>query len=88
MMVKLRSGASAEYLKSKGHKLYHIDPDDTGTNGQPSALVEAWKPHFSNLTLPVEIIFDPATKAVLSKRSIPNETTDANIIESIRQHGG
>ncbi len=88
LITALRNGTSAEYFTSKKHRLDVLDVDVTDADGKPSPIVESWKPHLTGLTLPAEIIYDPAAKTILSKRSIPAGTTADNVVESVRKVGG
>lgn len=88
LVTSLRSGPSADYLKSKGHTLTILDDDAVGSDGKPSRFVEAWRPHFANLALPALIIYDSKTQAILLKVSIGPTATAAEVITSLKAHGG
>ncbi len=88
LVVGLRTGVSADYLKSKSHKLYILDVDAIGGDGKPSAIVESWKPLIAGMKLPVSVIFDPVSNKLISKQEIKTTTTADNVIEDIRKAGG
>lgn len=78
-IVSLRTGSSAEYLKSNGHTLLVIDQDAIGTDGQPLAKINAWRP----FTLPEMFISDSVGKKLLWRGKLP-----ADVIAEIKKHGG
>lgn len=82
----LRSGQQAQYLASKSHKLLILDDDSESGDGKPSPAVEAWRPIFSGMTLPVLIIYDPATRDVIAKQALP--ATAEAVVEAVRKAGG
>lgn len=86
LYTSLRSGALADYLKSKNHSLQILDDDSVGSDGKPSPAVEAWKPIVSGMTLPVLVIYDPKTRNVLGKYTLP--ATSGEVIELVKKHGG
>jgi hypothetical protein len=88
LITSLRQGPSAEYLKSKKHSLTVLDDDAVGSDGKPYAVVEAWRPHFAGMTLPVLIIVDPATQTLLRKVSLPGDATDDTVIQMLKAYGG
>lgn len=88
LLVKLRTGPSFDYLKTKGHTLSILDDDSVNEHGQPSKLVEAWRPHFAGMTLPVLFIIDAQTNQLLRKETIAPTATADNIIERVRETGG
>ena len=65
----LRSGASYDYLKSKGHTLLIQDPDD----GSP--VIKQWQAELAGLKLPAIII--SAKGKLLLKKSL-SDGADAN----------
>jgi hypothetical protein len=86
LLTQLRTGQHAEYLRSKGHSLSILDDDAVGSDGRPSPAVELWRPHFAGLTLPAVLIYDPTSKVVIAKQSLP--ATSAEVIETLKRHGG
>jgi hypothetical protein len=86
LINQLRTGPQSQYLASKGHKLDVWDDDSVLADGRPSPKAEAWKPIYAGLTLPVLIIYDPASKNILHKGTLP-ESADA-VIEAVRKAGG
>lgn len=88
LVTGLRSGPSAEYLKSKSHTLDILDDDSVGSDGKPSKIVEGWRPHFKDLTLPALLIYDPKTKVVVFKQSLPVTETAESVVATLRAHGG
>jgi hypothetical protein len=89
MLIRdLRTGPVADYLKSKMHALGVLDTNAKDPDGKPSPAVEEWRPHFSGLTLPALVVYDPTTKRVLSKQAITPATTATQIMEAIKKDGG
>jgi hypothetical protein len=88
MVAKLRTGTAGAYIRDNKHRLFILDVGATGVGDKPSPLVEAWRPQFSGMKLPVEIIIDPATKAIVSKRELPATTKADDVIASLKKHGG
>jgi hypothetical protein len=89
MLIRdLRTGPVADYLKSKQHALGVLDTNAKDPDGKPSLAVEEWRPHFSGLTLPALVVYDPTTKRVLSKQAITPATTANQIMEAIKKDGG
>lgn len=88
LITSLRAGPSADYLRTNGHSLIVLDDDAVGSDGKPSAIVEAWRPHFKDLQLPVLIIIDPKTRAIIHKSSLPANATDATVLATLKAHGG
>lgn len=88
LITNLRAGTAAKYFADKGHTLNLLDDDEVNEDGKPSALLEAWKPHFAGMKLPALFVIDPATKALLHKQEIAPTVTADSIVEIVRQHGG
>ncbi len=86
LVTALRNGPQSQYLASKSHRLYVFDDDSVGPDGKPSPGVEGWRSIWSGLTLPVLVIYDPVTRNVISKETLP-ATADA-VIESVKKAGG
>lgn len=80
MIVSLRSGAAADYLKSKEHKLYILDDD--------SQAAAAWRPHFEGMKLPAIFILDETAKTLLHKQELPAGTTGAQVVDIVKGKGG
>lgn len=88
MITALRTPPHADYLKSKGHTLAILDDDSVDENGNPSPLVEAWRPHFAGMTLPVVFVIDPAGGKLIHKQSIPSTATADDVMQILKGNGG
>lgn len=88
LITSLRAGPSADYLRTNGHSLIVLDDDAVGSDGKPSALVEAWRPYFKDLTLPALIIIDQKTSKLIHRSSLPPTATDATVLATLKAHGG
>lgn len=86
LITALRAGPQAEYLKTKGHTLRILDDDSLDQDGKPA--LEAWRPYFSSLTLPVLLVIDPTAKVVLHKESIAPSATAESVVQKVKEHGG
>lgn len=88
LVASLRSGPSQQYLRANGHRLDILDDDEVGSDGKPSKTLESWRPHFTGMKLPVLIIFDSKTTAILHKESLGDSATDATVIAILKANGG
>lgn len=88
LLVALRSGPQADYLRQKGHTLHILDDDSVDQNGRPSPIVEAWRPHIAGMTLPLLIVIDPATSTPLLKEFIAPTATAEQIVARVKEYGG
>lgn len=88
LINNLRTGPSEQYLKSKSHDLLILDVDVPGSDGKIPLHVQAWKQETAGLQLPVLVIFDPKTSKTIYKGSISEGSTDASVLEVLKQHGG
>jgi len=88
LLINLRDGTAADYLKSKGHTFDLLDPDDKDPDGTTSDNVELWKPFLVGLELPAVVEIDAATNKVVHKYSLPSTATAADVIASLKEHGG
>lgn len=87
MIVSLRAGAQASYLKSKGHTLVIMDKDTLDATGK-SAL-EKWLPLLSGTPLPALVVYDPVSKTIVDKETIPDTDKQADfVIEAVKKTGG
>lgn len=76
-----------KYLKAKGHTFGVVDPDQVGSDGRK--LIDPWQAFIAGLNLPVVIVSDKNTRALIHKEAIPADTSDANVIlEIIKKAGG
>lgn len=88
LWTALRNPPHSDYLKEKGHTLLILDADAEDENGRPSPAVEVWKPVIVGVKMPALVIYDPASKKILDKRSIvPEDGADA-IIGFLKAKGG
>ena len=83
VLVALRNGEPAAYLKAKGHGLLILDDDAKGPDGQPSATVAKFAPF---PVLPVLIVSDPATDKVTLREPLPKDA--AGVLDLIKKGGG
>ena len=81
-LTALRDGASAAYLKEKGHSLLILDKDSIGPDGSPATVVEKWKP-FNQL--PELLIISPPDK-LLHRGKLP-ESADG-VLQILNANGG
>lgn len=88
LMTALRNPPHSTYLTSKAHTLSVIDDDAVDENGQPTAVLASWRPHFQGMTLPVLFVIDPATKTLIHKQSFTDAVPAAGIIDILKAHGG
>jgi hypothetical protein len=88
LIVSLRTGTSAAYLDSKGHKLSILDDDSVDAAGKPAADVEQWRPHFAGMKLPALFVLDETGKTLLHKQEIPAGSTAAQVVEIVKGKGG
>lgn len=84
----LRNGPSADYLKSKGHSFDMLDAQAQDENDQPSPIVKAWEPFYRDLTLPVLLIVDPATRQLVHREALGPAATADSVIATLKGHGG
>lgn len=81
--------AEAQYLASKGHRVTLVDPDDVDPTGQPTPAVAKLTPALVGLTLPVAIVVDQSSGAILSKQSVNADTvTAAQLVDFVKANGG
>ena len=79
----------AQYLSSKGHRVTLVDPDDVDPTGQPTPAVTKLTPALVGLTLPVAIVVDQSSGAILSKQSVNADTvTAAQLVDFVKANGG
>lgn len=88
MIVALRTGAHAEYLKSKGHVIYVLDDDSVDKDGNPSPVVQAWKAELAGLTMPVVLVIDTAGNNLIHKQSLAATATADDVMALLKAHGG
>lgn len=88
LLVGIRNGEAAGYLKSRGHKLFTLDDNDKDMGGQPTPLVEKWRPHYAGMTLPAVFILSDKGELV-HKQSIDAKASDPNVVlDILKAHGG
>ena len=87
LIVALRVGVHAEWLKSRGHTLLILDDDAVGPDGQPAPLLVKWRPHYAGLKLPALVIADPAGNLLHAAPLLDNASADV-VIEAIKKAGG
>lgn len=82
LLVGIRNGEPASYLKSKGHRFFVLDADDK------TPLVEKWAQHYSGMTLPVVIVLS-AKGELVHKEAIPATSADPSaVLNILKAHGG
>lgn len=87
LVVALRVGVHAEWLKSRGHSLLILDDDAVGPDGQPTPALAKWRPHYAGLKLPAVVIADPAGNMLHAAPLLDNAAVDV-VIEAIKKTGG
>jgi hypothetical protein len=87
-ITALRNPPHSDYLRSKGHTLNVLDDDAVDADGKPSAIVEAWRPFFKDLTLPVVFIVDQNGNKLVAKQSVPATTTADGYMAILKANGG
>lgn len=88
MITNLRNPPNSDYLKSKGHTLAVLDDDSVDADGKPSAIVEAWRPQFAGMTLPVLFVIDPNGNKLVAKQSISATATADEVMKILKANGG
>lgn len=86
LVTSLWTGLPSQYIRDKKHKLEILDDDSVGSDGKPTPAVEAWRPVFSGMALPVLVIYDLRTRNVLSREPLP--ATGEAVVEAIKKAGG
>jgi hypothetical protein len=85
----LRTGPTAQWMKTKGHRLFILDPDGKDQSGRPSPItsrfITAIKP---DTLLPAIVILDRTSGAVCFAGSLDQSLTADGIAELIKRHGG
>lgn len=87
MLIQLRNGEPAKYLKEKGHQLYELDDDDVDEARHPTPLVEKWRPHYAGMKLPAVFIITDKGELV-HKQELPTGTKAAAVIDLVKAKGG
>lgn len=82
----LRTGAAAAYMKSKGHTLTLLDPNDVDGTGAPAKLVAELSSQFSGQQLPLVFILDPQTHAVITRQPWPGSAQ--GVLDLLKAGGG
>lgn len=88
LLIAIRNGEPANYLASHKHRLYTLDDNDKDMNGQPTPLVEKWRPHYADMTLPVVFILDDKGALVHKQELPPTADNPATILDILKAHGG
>lgn len=81
LLINLRDGTAADYLKSKGHLLDVLDADQL----KPS---DPWQPLLTDVTLPAAFYVDTETNTIVYKENLAKTVTADNVIETLKRHGG
>lgn len=87
-ITALRNPPHSDYLKSHGHTLAVLDDDSVDADGKPSAIVEAWRPQFVGMTLPVIFVIDPNGNKLVGKQSFPANATADDLMKIVKANGG
>lgn len=88
MFNGLQAGKQSIELKSKGHACFVLDDDAKGPDGQPSTLVESWRPYFTGMAFPVLIVTDKATGKVVHKQSLDAKASADDVLAILKANGG
>lgn len=76
-----------QYLKTKGHKVFFVDPDQRGSDGRTE--LESWKAKITNLANPPVMIITDVNGNVLGQQPVPSTSGDPNIIiNALKVTGG
>jgi hypothetical protein len=82
LLVGIRNGEAAGYLKARGHKLYILDDDAI------DAVTDKWRPHYAGLSLPAVFIISDKGELV-HKQAIDGKASDPNVVlDILKAHGG
>jgi len=81
LLVNMRDGSAADYLKSKGHRFDWLDVDQLKAD-------DPWKSHVEGMTLPAAFYIDVTTNTVVHRESLSKTTTADNVIETLKRNGG
>lgn len=84
----LRTGAAADYLKSKGHQLDMLDPDAIDETGGKSATLEKYRSQIVGMAMPVVVVADLATGKLISKTSLPATAKADDVVALVKAAGG
>jgi len=87
LMVNLRDGKSAEYLKEKQHNLRIVSYDAVDKDGKPSSEVSALRAVIGDKSRPV-VVVSVKDGAVIHCEAIPMGMTDEQFISLLKRHGG
>lgn len=84
LWTQLRTGANAEYIKTKNHRLDILDDDSVDANGNPAKIVTELKA--LGVQMPALFILDKATGSVIHSQPLPDSAT--KIMEVLKTYGG
>lgn len=79
--VALRSGPSADWLKSQGHSLAIVDDDSTDVDGQPLKILQPLKA--LGVAMPALFVLDSTNRVVL-QQTLPPDVTASGVISLIQ----
>jgi hypothetical protein len=85
LIVAMRSGPSADYMKSKGHTTLILDDDSKDAAGNVPAVIAANNAAITEIGLPCVLILD-STGRLVAKAKLP-ETADG-VVELVKANGG
>lgn len=86
--TNLRTGTNDAYFADKKHKFLIVDPNAQGPDGKPLPVLEKNRVAITGLQLPVLLIFPLDESRLLFKQSIPPAATAADVMTTIKAHGG
>lgn len=82
LLIGMRNGEPAGYLKSRGHRFFVLDDNDA------TPLVEKWRQHYSGMKLPVVIILSDKSEIVHKQEIPPTSAEPSVVLEILKAHGG
>ena len=86
LVLELRAGDPAKYLKEKAHTLVVLDDEQKGADKNPDPLVEALRPLFETTGLPATFVMDPETWKVYGQFKLP--ATGPEWLDALKKSGG
>lgn len=82
LLIGMRNGEPAGYLKSRGHRFFVLDDNDA------TPLVEKWRTHYSGMKLPVVLILNDKAEIVHKQEIPPTSAEPSIVLEILKAHGG
>lgn len=81
--------AVVDWTKSKGHRLFILDPDGKDKDGRPSPVTQRFvKSLPAGTKLPALVILDQSSDAVYFAGELPADATGQGVVDLVKKHGG